>query len=155
MFEGLTIQDKQGKTIPGVAKSWSVNDNNTVYTFQLRDAKWSNGDNVTAQDFVYSWQRLLDPNTASPYAWFAAIPNIQNSQAIMKGEATPQTLGVKALDEKTFQVTLEKPIPFFVKLLSHPVLAPVHQARLKNTAATGRNQNTLLLMARLRFLSGR
>ncbi len=131
LFEGLTIQDKQGKTIPGVAKSWSVNDNNTVYTFQLRDAKWSNGDNVTAQDFVYSWQRLLDPNTASPYAWFAAIPNIQNSQAIMKGEATPQTLGVKALDDKTFQVTLEKPIPFFIKLLSHPVLAPVHQATVE------------------------
>ncbi|EVU08467.1 periplasmic oligopeptide-binding protein, partial [Vibrio parahaemolyticus VP2007-007] len=84
LFEGLTIQDKQGKTIPGIAKSWTVNDNNTVYTFHLRDAKWSNGDAVTAQDFVYSWQRLLDPNTASPYAWFAAIPNILNSQAIMK-----------------------------------------------------------------------
>ncbi len=70
LFEGLTIQDKQGKTIPGIAESWTVNDNNTVYTFHLRDAKWSNGDAVTAQDFVYSWQRLLDPNTASPYAWF-------------------------------------------------------------------------------------
>ena len=127
LFEGLVIQDKQGKTIPGVAESWSVNDNNTVYTFHLRDAKWSNGETVTAQDFVYSWQRLLNPSTASPYAWFAAIPNIENSQAIMKGEAQPESLGVKALDEKTFQVTLEEPIPFFTKLLSHPVLAPVHK----------------------------
>lgn len=131
LFEGLTIQDKQGKTIPGIAESWTVNDNNTVYTFHLRDAKWSNGDAVTAQDFVYSWQRLLDPNTASPYAWFAAIPNILNSQAIMKGEAKPDSLGVKALDEKTFQVTLEQPIPFFIKLLSHPVLAPVHQTTVE------------------------
>ncbi|HIF5593032.1 TPA: peptide ABC transporter substrate-binding protein [Vibrio parahaemolyticus] len=131
LFEGLTIQDKQGKTIPGIAESWTVNDNNTVYTFHLRDAKWSNGDAVTAQDFVYSWQRLLNPNTASPYAWFAAIPNILNSQAIMKGEAKPDSLGVKALDEKTFQVTLEQPIPFFIKLLSHPVLAPVHQTTVE------------------------
>lgn len=131
LFEGLVIQDKQGKTIPGVAESWSVNDNNTVYTFHLRDAKWSNGETVTAQDFVYSWQRLLNPSTASPYAWFAAIPNIENSQAIMKGEAEPESLGVKALDEKTFQVTLEEPIPFFTKLLSHPVLAPVHKATVK------------------------
>ncbi|MCK8063770.1 MULTISPECIES: peptide ABC transporter substrate-binding protein [Vibrio] len=131
LFEGLVIQDKQGKTIPGVAESWSVNDNNTVYTFHLRDAKWSNGETVTAQDFVYSWQRLLNPSTASPYAWFAAIPNIENSQAIMKGEAEPESLGVKALDEKTFQVTLEEPIPFFTKLLSHPVLAPVHKATVE------------------------
>lgn len=128
LFDGLTLQDKQGRTIPGIASSWSANDDNTVYTFKLRDAKWSNGDPVTAQDFVYSWQRVLNPQTASPYSWFAAIPNIKNTGAILDGKAEPSTLGVRAIDDRTFEVTLEKSIPFFTKLLSHPVLAPVHQA---------------------------
>ncbi|NAW58224.1 MULTISPECIES: peptide ABC transporter substrate-binding protein [unclassified Vibrio] len=135
LFEGLTIQDKTGKTIPGIASSWTVNDDNTVYTFSLRNAHWSNGDPVTAQDFVYSWQRLLDPKTASPYAWFAAIPKIKNSDKIMKGEASPQTMGVRAIDAHTFEVTLEQSVPFFIKLLSHPVLAPVHQATVEKYAS--------------------
>lgn len=125
LFEGLTTQDKTGKTIPGIATRWEVNDDNTVYTFHLRPSRWSNGKPLTAQDFVYSWQRLINPETASPYAWFAAIPGIVNSKAIMNGQADPATLGVKAIDDLTFEVTLEKPVPFFVKLLSHPVLAPV------------------------------
>lgn len=131
LFEGLTIQDKQGKTIPGIAESWQANDNNTVYTFKLRKSQWSNGDPLTAQDFVYSWKRLIDPETASPYAWFAAIPGIKNSNKIMKGEASAESLGVRAIDDHTFEVTLEKPVPFFIKLLSHPVLAPVHQATIE------------------------
>ncbi|UTV30908.1 peptide ABC transporter substrate-binding protein [Photobacterium atrarenae] len=131
LFEGLTTQDKQGQTVPGVATHWDVNANNTVYTFHLRDSKWSNGEPVTAHDFVYSWQRLLDPKTASPYAWFAAIPGIKNADAIMNGEAAPSSLGVRALDDHTFEVTLEEPIPFFIKLLSHPVMAPVHQATVE------------------------
>lgn len=131
LFEGLTIQDKQGRTIPGIAKSWDVNSDNTVYTFSLRDSLWSNGQPLTAEDFVYSWQRLIDPNTASPYAWFAAIPGIKNSAMIMDGKMTADQLGVKALDKHTFEVTLEKPVPFFVKLLSHPVLAPVNKAAVE------------------------
>ncbi|NRF64402.1 peptide ABC transporter substrate-binding protein [Vibrio coralliilyticus] len=135
LFEGLTVQDKQGKTIPGIAESWQANDNNTVYTFTLRQSQWSNGDPLTAHDFVYSWQRLIDPKTASPYAWFAAIPGIKNSAKIMKGEAPANTLGVRAIDDHTFEVTLEKPVPFFIKLLSHPVLAPVHQATVEKYAS--------------------
>ncbi|MGR5499323.1 peptide ABC transporter substrate-binding protein [Vibrio sp. DNB22_10_4] len=131
LFEGLTVQDKQGRTIPGIAKSWSANADNTVYTFSLRDSKWSNGEALTAHDFVYSWQRLLNPETASPYAWFAAIPKIKNSANIMAGKAAPETLGVRAIDDLTFEVTLEQPVPFFIKLLSHPVLAPVHQATVE------------------------
>lgn len=135
LFEGLTTQDKQGRTIPGIAKSWSANDNNTVYTFTLRESQWSNGDPLTAHDFVYSWQRLIDPQTASPYAWFAAIPGIKNSNKIMKGEAPANTLGVRAVDDYTFEVTLEKPVPFFIKLLSHPVLAPVPQKVIEQHGA--------------------
>lgn len=131
LFEGLTVQDKLGKTIPGIATRWEANDDNTVYTFYLRDAKWSNGDPVTAHDFVYSWKRLINPETASPYAWFAAIPGIKNSAQIMKGDADADTLGVRAIDDHTFEVALEKPVPFFIKLLSHPVLAPVHQATVE------------------------
>ncbi|MGF1750011.1 peptide ABC transporter substrate-binding protein [Vibrio cionasavignyae] len=131
LFEGLTVQDKTGKTIPGIATAWHASHNNTVYTFQLRQSKWSNGEPLTAHDFVYSWQRLLDPNTASPYAWFAAIPKIKNSAAIMKGKMAPDTLGVRAIDDYTFEVTLEQSVPFFIKLLGHPVLAPVHQATIE------------------------
>ncbi|WP_020405652.1 peptide ABC transporter substrate-binding protein [Hahella ganghwensis] len=131
LFEGLAVQDKEGKTLPGIAKSWSANDDNTVYTFKLRRSKWSNGDPLTAHDFVYSWRRLLNPETASPYAWFAAIPRIKNSAKIMKGEAGPETLGVRAVDDVTFEVTLEQPVPFFLKLITHPVLVPVHQETIE------------------------
>ncbi|OUS21217.1 peptide ABC transporter substrate-binding protein, partial ['Osedax' symbiont bacterium Rs2_46_30_T18] len=124
LFEGLTLQDKLGRTIPGIATSWSANSDNTVYTFTLRESTWSNGEPLTANDFVYSWQRLIDPATASPYAWFAAIPGIKNADAIMKGDKPASSLGVRAIDAQTFEVTLAAPVPFFVKLLSHPVLAP-------------------------------
>ncbi|WP_245609251.1 peptide ABC transporter substrate-binding protein [Vibrio pacinii] len=135
LFEGLTVQDKLGRTIPGIAKSWKVNDNNTVYTFTLRQSRWSNGEPLTAHDFVYSWQRLINPETASPYAWFAAIPGIKNSAKIMAGQVSATELGVKAIDDLTFEVTLEKPVPFFIKLLSHPVLAPVHQTTVETYAS--------------------
>ncbi|MEZ8372492.1 peptide ABC transporter substrate-binding protein [Vibrio splendidus] len=135
LFEGLTVQDKQGRTIPGIAESWQANDNNTVYTFKLRESRWSNGEPLTAKDFVYSWQRLINPETASPYAWFAAIPSIKNSAEIMAGKAAPDTLGIRAVDDLTFEVTLAKPVPFFIKLLSHPVLAPVHQATVEAHAS--------------------
>ncbi len=131
LFEGLTLQDKEGRTIPGIALSWSANADNTVYTFKLRKSNWSNGEPLTAKDFVYSWQRLIDPATASPYSWFVAIPGIKNSAAIMKGDQPISTLGVRAVDDYTFEVTLDAPVPYFVKLLSHPVLAPVHQATVE------------------------
>lgn len=155
LFEGLTVQDKQGKTIPGIAESWQANDNNTVYTFTLRQSQWSNGDPLTAHDFVYSWQRLIDPKTASPYAWFAAIPGIKNSAKIMKGEAPANTLGVRAIDDHTFEVTLEKPVPFFIKLLSHPVLAPVHQATVEKYASEWTQPKTSSPMALSLCLSGK
>jgi len=79
LFEGLLNQDADGNLVPGVAESWSANDSKDVYTFNLRkNAKWSNGDTVTAHDFVYAWQRAVDPATASPYSWFMDIMSIKN-----------------------------------------------------------------------------
>ncbi len=92
LFEGLVNQDAKGNLVPGVATRWQSNDNR-VWTFTLRDnARWSDGTPVTAEDFVYSWQRLVDPKTTSPFAWFAALAGIANAQNIIDGKAAPETL---------------------------------------------------------------
>ncbi|WP_422136111.1 ABC transporter substrate-binding protein [Endozoicomonas sp. ALD040] len=128
LFEGLVTQDAEGNTIPGQAESWTVSKDNKVFTFKIRDtAKWSNGDPVTAGDFVFAFQRAVDPETASRYAWFMEIPTIVNASAIVKGEKPADSLGVKAIDDKTFQVTLEQPVPYFVKMLAHQTTFPVPQ----------------------------
>ncbi|MCZ2722683.1 ABC transporter substrate-binding protein [Marinomonas sp. 15G1-11] len=125
LFEGLYNLNGNGDLIPGVAESYTVNADNTVYTFKLRNnAKWSNGDPVTAHDFVYSFTRAVDPATASPYAWFIEIPSIVNASSIIAGKTAPSELGVKALDDYTFEVTLERPVPYFVKMTAHQTMFP-------------------------------
>ncbi|QCA06165.1 peptide ABC transporter substrate-binding protein [Pantoea vagans] len=125
LFEGLTNQDAQGKIVPGVAQSWSSNDNKT-WVFTLRNnARWSNGDPVTAQDFVYSWQRLVDPKNSSPFAWFAGLSGIENAAAITKGEMTTDKLGVVAQGKTQLKVTLDRPVPWFPALVANVALFPV------------------------------
>lgn len=127
LFEGLTNQDAQGKIVPGVAQSWSSNDNKS-WVFTLRNnARWSNGDPVTAQDFVYSWQRLVDPKNSSPFAWFAGLSGIENATAITKGEMTPDKLGVVAQGKTQLKVTLDRPVPWFPALVANVALFPVPQ----------------------------
>ncbi|MEM6159138.1 oligopeptide ABC transporter substrate-binding protein OppA [Erwinia sp. P6884] len=127
LLEGLVISDLQGHTIPGVAESWD-NKDGKVWTFHLRkDAKWSNGEPVTAQDFVYSWQRLADPKTASPYASYLQYGHLENVDDIITGKKSPDQLGVKAIDEHTLQVTLSQSVPYFYKLLIHPSMSPVYK----------------------------
>ncbi|MFG6074807.1 peptide ABC transporter substrate-binding protein [Erwinia sp. OPT-41] len=127
LFEGLTNQNAQGESVPGVAIQWQTTDNKT-WIFTLRkDARWSNGDPVTASDFVYSWRRLVDPKTASTFAWFADLAGIANAAAITKGEMTPDKLGVSALDDHRLKVTLDKPVPYFVSLTANFSLYPVPQ----------------------------
>lgn len=126
MFVGLTTTDPDGKTIPGMAESWESADNK-VWTFKIRDAKWSNGDPVTAEDFVYSFRRVVDPNTASPYASYLADDKVLNAQEVIDGKVKPDALGVKALDEKTLQVTLSEPVPYFPDTLIHTSVKPVPQ----------------------------
>ena len=129
LFEGLVTQDDHGNIIPGVAKSWDISDDGLVYTFHLRNnAKWSNGDPVTADDFVFGFQRAVDPKTASPYAWYLEIPGIKNVTAIVDGKKPVKDMGVKAIDNYTFQVSLEKPVAFFIKMLAHQTASPAHRS---------------------------
>jgi oligopeptide transport system substrate-binding protein len=131
LLEGLVNQDANGKTIPGVAESWETTDNK-VFTFHLRkDAKWSNGDPVTAEDFVYSFQRAVDPNTASPYSWYLEMTTMINASDIIAGKKDKSTLGVKAVDAHTFEVTLESPVPYFVMMMGHTTVKPVHKATVE------------------------
>lgn len=128
LFEGLVNQDANGKIIPGVATAWSTTDNQT-YIFTLRkDARWSNGDPVTAKDFVYSWQRLVDPKSLSPFAWFAQLAGIQNAGEIIAGKLPVNQLGVSAVDDHTLKVQLDKPVPYFPSLTANFSLFPVPQA---------------------------
>ncbi|ASE41729.1 oligopeptide ABC transporter substrate-binding protein OppA [Citrobacter braakii] len=131
LFEGLLISDVDGKPSPGVAEKWE-NKDFKVWTFHLRkDAKWSDGTPVTAQDFVYSWQRLANPNTASPYASYLQYGHIVNIDDIIAGKKPITDLGVKALDEHTFEVTLSEPVPYFYKLLVHSSVSPVPKAAVE------------------------
>ncbi|WP_038226983.1 oligopeptide ABC transporter substrate-binding protein OppA, partial [Xenorhabdus bovienii] len=131
LFEGIVINGPNGEILPGVATHWE-NQEFKVWTFHLRkDAKWSNGDPVTAQDFVYSWRRLADPNTASPYASYLQYAHIINVDDVIKGKQKPESLGVKALDDHTFQVTLSEPVPYLVRLLIHSTMSPVHRATVE------------------------
>lgn len=126
LFEGLVNQDKHGVPIPGVAQSWSTTDNK-IWIFKLRpDAQWSNGEPVTAEDFVYSWRRLVMPENTSPFAWFAALAGINNAQQIIDGELSSENLGVEAIDTHTLKVILNKPVPYFPSLTANFSLFPVH-----------------------------
>lgn len=128
LFEGLMNEDATGAMVPGVAERFEERDDKLTYTFHLRDAKWSNGQPVTAGDFVHAWQRVVNPATASEYAWFMELMNIVNATQIVKGEKPPEELGVKALDDRTLQVTLTTPTPYFIKTLSHATTYPVPQS---------------------------
>lgn len=128
LFEGLYDEDQEGALVPGVALSYDLSEDKTVYTFHLRDnAKWSNGDPVTAQDFVYAWKRLADPATASEYAWYIELMQVKNAAAVIAGEVPVDDLGVKAVDDHTFEVTIDAPLPYFPKMLTHASTFPVNQ----------------------------
>ena len=131
LLEGLVNQDADGNTVPGVAESWETKDNKT-FVFHLRDtAKWSNGDPVTADDFVYSFQRAVDPATASPYSWYLEMTTMENAADIIAGKKDKSTLGVKALDAHTLQINLEQAVPYFVKMMGHTTVKPVHRATIE------------------------
>ncbi|MDO4894036.1 ABC transporter substrate-binding protein [Moraxella sp.] len=130
MLVGLVSVDDNGKTIPGMATEWSSPDNK-VWTFKLRDAKWSNGDPVTAEDFVFSFRRLVDPMTASPYSSYLVDAHFANAQDIVDGKAKPETLGVKAIDEKTLEITLSEPVPYLPDVMFHTSVKPVNPRVVK------------------------
>ncbi len=127
ILEGLTMLGENDKLIPGIAKKWDVSEDQTKYTFHLRDAKWSNGDKVVAQDFVDSWRRLANKKTGSQYQFMITTAQIKNGEAVTKGEMALEELGVKAIDEKTLEVQLEQPVPYFLKLMSFPNFYPINK----------------------------
>ncbi|MBV7434976.1 peptide ABC transporter substrate-binding protein [Cardiobacteriaceae bacterium TAE3-ERU3] len=123
LFEGLTAEDQEANIIPGMAESWDISEDGKTYTFHLRDAKWTDGAPVTAEDFVYAWQRGVNPATGSNYA-FILYP-IKNAEAIAEGKMQPEELGAKVIDDKTIEVELEGPTPYFLGMLAHNVAYPV------------------------------
>jgi oligopeptide transport system substrate-binding protein len=131
LFEGLTSKDpRTGEPTPGVADRWAVSADGKVYTFHLRkDAKWSNGDPVTAGDFVYAWTRLLTPATGAEFAYYAYA--IRGARAFNQGKAPPAGLGFRAAAPDRLIVTLEHPTPYFLSLLAHHSLYPLHRATLE------------------------
>lgn len=147
LFDGLTRNDKNNVPQPAIATSWDVSQDKLIYTFHLRDAKWTNGDPVTAQDFEYAWKRALAPGTSGDFAY--QLYYIKNGEAFNKcmvenglyyaskvdanGKMVADTskpfdvdsVGVTALDDKTLKVTLEGPTPYFIDLTTYPTLFPV------------------------------
>ncbi|MBU5440134.1 peptide ABC transporter substrate-binding protein [Tissierella sp. MSJ-40] len=125
-FEGLMKLDKNAKLVEGMAKEYKVSDDSLTYTFTLRDdIKWSNGDPVTAEDFEFSWKRALDPELASDYAH--QLYYIKGGEAYNTGEGSVDDVAVKALDEKTLEVTLEAPTAYFLELTAFYTLYPVNK----------------------------
>lgn len=130
IFEGLYVLDAQDHPIPAVAKSFERSEDGKKYTFYLRkDAKWSNGDSVTANDFMFAWKRAVSPETASQYAYMLFY--VKNAKEINKGTMPLDTLGLKIINDYTLEVELEQPIPYFLQLLTLPIYLPQHESFLK------------------------
>jgi len=128
LYEGLTVLDREGNPAPGVAESWTVSPDGLTYTFRLREtARWSNGEPVTAQDFVASWRRVVTPATGAQYAKLLA-PVVGASDAVA-GRASPEALGVSAPDARTLVVKLQPPTPYFLAVAAHWSTMPTYGAR--------------------------
>lgn len=126
LYETLVYHTVDGGIMPGAAESWTISDDGLTYTFTMRpEAVWSNGDPVTAHDFVFSYQRLVAPETASRFAWL--LNAVVNGEEIQAGDVPAEELAVVALDDHTLQITLDNPTPFFIELLKHGSLSPVHR----------------------------
>ncbi|WP_290716538.1 MULTISPECIES: peptide ABC transporter substrate-binding protein [Exiguobacterium] len=127
VFEGLYRLDGDNKPTPGIAESVEVSNDKKTYTFKLRkDAKWSDGSAVTADDFIYAWKRALNPETAAEYAYI--LQDLKNANKIMAGDAELDELGVKKVDDQTLEVQLEAPAPYFLGLTSFPTYLPLKQS---------------------------
>ena len=125
-IDGLTQMDAEGAAVPALAESYDLSDDGLTYTFHLRDAQWSNGTPVTANDFVFAWRRIA--KEAGEYAYMMdEIGNIKGAAAVVSGEADPETMGISAPDDKTFVVELEVPVSFFPSLMYFPTFYPINE----------------------------
>ncbi|WP_166704164.1 peptide ABC transporter substrate-binding protein [Bacillus albus] len=129
-MEGLYRIGKNQKRVPGIAEDVQKLDDGKKYIFKLRkDAKWSNGEPVTAKDFVYSWKRAVNPDTKATYSYI--MFDIKNAEKIHKKELPADQLGVKAIDDYTLEVELDNPVPYFVDLTVYPVFYPLNENFVK------------------------
>nr|WP_176757509.1 peptide ABC transporter substrate-binding protein [Salimicrobium halophilum] len=128
-YEGLYRLDENGELAEGIAKDHEVSEDGTTWTFNLReDAQWENGDPVTAHDFVYAWQRAVTPETGSEYGPYFLGGVVKNATAVAEGEMEPSELGVKAVDDYTFEVNLEQPVPYFDSMTVFITFMPLNQS---------------------------
>ncbi len=134
LFSGLVVYDAKANLIPGAAESWTVSTDNLVYTFELRQgAVWSDGSPVTASDFVFAFRRLQDPATAAEYA--SMLYPVKGAQEVNQGKASPETMGVKAIDDATLEITLKGPTPYFLEMLTHQATYPLNRASVEKLGA--------------------
>ena len=117
MFLGLTTEDSKGVMIPGLATSWKISEDGKTYTFKIRDAVWSDGTEITADDFVFSFKRILAPETAAKYSFM--LHPIKGAKAFNEGKGKASDVAVKAIDKDTLEVKLEKVTPYFLESLTH------------------------------------
>ena len=144
LYEGLTRFDDKTNPVPGIAKTIDVSEDEKEYTFTLReDAKWSNGDQITAHDFEYAWKKLLNPETQGPNAYL--LDNVVNGLAVRNGEKGIDEVGFKATSDSEFKVSLEHPQPSFLSVIAIGWLAPQQQAYVESTGKDyGSNSEKLL-----------
>ena len=133
-IDGLMQLDANGNAIPAIAESYDVSEDGKTYTFHLRDAKWSNGDDVTADDFVFAWRRHCQEAEEYSYMLGSTVACVKNADAVIKG-GNPALLGVSAPDPKTFVVELEAPVSFLPALMTFPTFYPINEKFYSNLAA--------------------
>lgn len=138
LFEGLTAYDPAGNIVPAVAENWQTKDNQT-WRFVLREgARWSNGELITAQDFVASWYALAQ--SVSPLKSYLTFMNVQNAAAVLAGEMNVEQLGFKAENDRTLQIQLDKPTPYLPAMLAHIALLPQYPHSAENLVSNGAYQ---------------
>lgn len=127
-IDGLYRTDTDGSIVPALAKETEVSEDGLTYTFKLQeDAVWTNGEKVTANDFVYAWQKLVNPETGSEYSYIMGVAGVENADEITAGTKELDDLGVVALDDTTLEVTLSHPVPFFESLMTFPPFYPMNE----------------------------
>ena len=144
--DGLMQMDAEGSAVPAMAETYDISEDGKTYTFHLRDAKWSNGEAVTAADFVFGWQRAVDPANASEYSYMLSdIGQVVNAAEIIAGEKPVTDLGIKAVDDKTLEVQLNVPVSYFLSLMYFPTFYPVNEAFFNTCKDTfGTSPDTVL-----------
>jgi oligopeptide transport system substrate-binding protein len=123
LMVGLMAHAPDAKPVPGMATHWETSADGLVWTFHLREAQWSDGEPVTADDFVFSWRRILDPAIASSYSYFLYL--VKNATAINAGKLPGTALGVRAVDARTFEIQLVHPAPYLLEMLTHTATYPL------------------------------